>query len=214
MLAWGFIPNFSCEDAATCTKANNWGWRYLVLSLGAVTFAMFICRFFLFTYYESPKFLVSRGRQDEAVAAVQGIARKNKTTTWLTEEVLNEICGHLEEDQSKSVSTIEVIKRSLERFSYQQVTSLFASKRLGISSTYVSHLESSHRLMITNSCPDLVLLDLHWNGLHPFQRLSAPIYGCQLFDLRDLPQLCHYCSLWNSGPTSLMGHGRYPIHWS
>ncbi|KAL3476628.1 major facilitator superfamily domain-containing protein [Aspergillus californicus] len=133
MLAWAFIPNFSCEDAATCTKANNWGWRYLVLSLGAVTFAMFICRFFLFTYYESPKFLVSRGRQDEAVAAVQGIARKNRTTTWLTEEVLNEICGYPEEAEAKAGSTAEVIKRSLHRFSYQQVAPLFANKRLALS---------------------------------------------------------------------------------
>ncbi|KAL4916785.1 major facilitator superfamily domain-containing protein [Aspergillus aurantiobrunneus] len=134
MLAWAFIPNFSCEDAATCTKANNWGWRYLVLSLGAITFAMFICRFFLFTYYESPKFLVSRGRQDEAVAAVQGIARKNRTTTWLTEEVLNEICGYPEEaEQAKETSAFAVIRRSLQRFSVQQVAPLFATKRLAVS---------------------------------------------------------------------------------
>jgi hypothetical protein len=101
MLAWAFIPSNSCESFATCTKANNFGWRYLVLTLGAITFAMFLCRFFLFTLYESPKFLVSRGRQAEAVAAVQGIAHKNKTTTWLTEEILNEIGGYPEEAKEK-----------------------------------------------------------------------------------------------------------------
>ncbi|KAL4923636.1 MFS transporter [Aspergillus undulatus] len=137
MLAWAFIPNFSCEDAATCTKADNWGWRYLVLSLGAITIAMWACRFFLFTFYESPKFLVSRGRQSEAVAAVQGIAHKNKTTTWLTEEVLNEICGHQEEQKSKGGTTIEIIKRSLERFSVQQVAPLFATKRLALSTVLI-----------------------------------------------------------------------------
>ncbi|KAL4785164.1 MFS general substrate transporter [Aspergillus varians] len=137
MLAWAYIPNFSCEDAANCTKANNWGWRYLVLSLGSVTFAMFICRF-LFTYYESPKFLVSRGRQAEAVAAVQGIARKNRTTTWLTEEVLNEICGpQEEEEESKAGTTIQIIKRSLQRFSYQQIVPLFGTKRLGLSTILI-----------------------------------------------------------------------------
>lgn len=134
MLAWAFIPNFSCSDYATCTKANNWGWRYLVLSLGAITFCMFLCRFFLFTLYESPKFLVSRGRQDEAVAAVQGIAHKNKTTTWLTEEILNEIGGYPEETEKQSLSTIEIIQRSLERFSVQQIKPLFRTKKLGISS--------------------------------------------------------------------------------
>lgn len=95
---------------------------------------MFICRFFLFTLYESPKFLVSRGRQYEAVAAVQGIARRNKAKTWLTEEVLNEIGGYPEENQKQALSYMETVKRSLERFSLQQVAPLFATKRLGFSS--------------------------------------------------------------------------------
>ncbi|KAJ5676222.1 hypothetical protein N7462_009119 [Penicillium macrosclerotiorum] len=137
MLAWAFIPNFSCEDAAHCTKANNWGWRYLVLTLGAITFMMFLCRFFFFTLYESPKFLVSRGRQEEAVAAVQGIAYKNKTTTWLTEEILNEIGGYPEENNKEGLSHGEIIKRSFERFSYQQIAPLFKTKRLAISTILI-----------------------------------------------------------------------------
>ena len=134
MLAWAFITNYSCPDPSTCTKANNWGWRYLVLTLGALTFCMWICRFFLFTLYESPKFLVARGRQDEAVAAVQGIAYKNKTKTWLTEEILNEIGGYPEKNEKESLSYWETVKRSLERFSLQQVKPLFGNKRLGFSS--------------------------------------------------------------------------------
>ncbi|KAJ5290801.1 hypothetical protein N7478_000052 [Penicillium angulare] len=137
MLAWAFIPNFSCATYADCTKANNWGWRYLVLSLGAITFCMFLCRFFLFTLYESPKFLISRGRQDEAVAAVEGIAHKNKTTTWLTEEILNEIGGYPEENETQGLSTVEIIKRSLERFSYQQIAPLFKTKRLAVSTVLI-----------------------------------------------------------------------------
>lgn len=84
--------------------------------------------------YESPKFLVSRGRQEEAVASVHGIARKNKSKTWLTEKILNEIGGHPEEDRKQSLSYSDTVKRSLEKFSYQQVLPLFASKRLGFSS--------------------------------------------------------------------------------
>ena len=139
MLAWAFIPNFSCETGAeVCLKEDNWGWRYLVLTLGAITFCMFLCRFLLFTFYESPKFLVSRGRQDEAVAAVQGIARKNRTTTWLTVELLNELGGVAEENETEKLPVMEIIKRSLSRFSVQQIAPLFASKRLGLSSTYLS----------------------------------------------------------------------------
>lgn len=138
MLAWAFIPNFSCDETASvCLKADNWGWRYLVITLGAVTFLMFMCRFFLFTFYESPKLLVSRGRQDEAVAAVQGIAYKNKTTTWLTVELLNELGGIPEETQSEKLPVMEIVKRSLSRFSVQQIAPLFATKRLGLSSTYI-----------------------------------------------------------------------------
>ncbi|PLN85484.1 MFS general substrate transporter [Aspergillus taichungensis] len=138
LLAWAFIPNFSCDEASTCTKANNWGWRYLVLSLGAITFAMFLCRFLLFTLYESPKFLVSRGRQDEAVGAVQGIAKKNRTKTWLTEEILNEIGGHYEETiKDQTLSYTEILKRSLERFSYQQIVPLFGNKRLGFTTILI-----------------------------------------------------------------------------
>jgi hypothetical protein len=137
MLAWAFIPSNSCDGYVGCTRADNWGWRYLVLTLGAITFAMFLCRFLLFTLYESPKFLVSRGRQTEAVAAVQGIAHKNKTTTWLTEEILNEIGGYPEEAKEKqSLSTTEIIKRSLERFSVQQIKPLFRTKRLAVSSKF------------------------------------------------------------------------------
>lgn len=135
MLAWAYIPTFSCESYENCTRADNWGWRYLVLTLGAITFAMFLCRFFLFTLYESPKFLVSRGRQQEAVAAVHGIAHKNKTTTWLTEDILNEIGGYPEETKDKNaLSTVDIVKRSLERFSVQQIKPLFATRRLAISS--------------------------------------------------------------------------------
>lgn len=136
-LAWGFIPNFSCTGDGPCTKENNWGWRYLVLTLGAITFVMFLSRFFLFTLYESPKFLVSRGRQKEAVAAVQGIAHHNKTTTWLTQEVLNEIGGYPEQDSKQGLTYTEIIGRNLSRFSLDHIMPLFRTKRLGITTALI-----------------------------------------------------------------------------
>lgn len=137
LLAWAFIVNYSCPENEPCTKENNWGWRYLVLSLGAITFAMFLARFFLFTLYESPKFLVSRDRQNEAVTAVQGIAYKNKTQTWLTDEILNEIGGYPEQVSDQKLSYMQIFKRSLSKFSYEQVTPLFRTKRLGITTIII-----------------------------------------------------------------------------
>lgn len=140
------MPTYSCDESlkacslvaageACCTKESNMGWRYLVLTLGAITFSMFLCRFFLFHLYESPKFLLSRGRQDEAVATVQGIAYKNKATTWLTIEVLNEVAGRVEQVSSPKLSYLEIIKRTVSKFSLQRISPLFATWKLGVSST-------------------------------------------------------------------------------
>ncbi|PLB34314.1 putative sugar transporter [Aspergillus candidus] len=133
LLAWAFIPNYTCVEDIPCTKDQNMGWRYLVLTLGALTFVMFICRFFLFHLYESPKFLLSRGRQDEAVAAVHGIAYKNGAQTWLTTSILNEIGGHAEiTPEDTQLSTAEILKRNVSKFSLQRIAPLFATTRLAI----------------------------------------------------------------------------------
>jgi hypothetical protein len=109
------------------------GWRYLILTLGAITFVMFISRFFLFHLYESPKFLLSRGRQAEAVATVYGIAHCNKTHTWLTEDILNHIGGDQEvTGEDIKLSNIEIIKRSISRFSLARFRIIFQDKKLGI----------------------------------------------------------------------------------
>ncbi|KAF9884040.1 hypothetical protein FE257_002378 [Aspergillus nanangensis] len=143
LLAWAFIPNYTCKSdipschqvgpgIECCRKEDNMGWRYLVLTLGALTFVMFICRFFLFHLYESPKFLLSRGRQDEAVVAVQGIAYKNRSKTWLTTEILNEVGGYPEEVPKQTLTSREIITRYLSKFSLQRIRPLFATKQLGI----------------------------------------------------------------------------------
>ena len=95
---------------------------------------MFICRFFFFHLYESPKFLLSRGRQAEAVATVHGIAYKNKRQTWLTEEILNEIGGVQVVETHAKLSTMEIIRRSLGKFSSERISPLFSTRRLGIMS--------------------------------------------------------------------------------
>ncbi|KAG0695128.1 major facilitator superfamily domain-containing protein [Suillus ampliporus] len=67
LISWGFIANFSCNPSipsGQCAKSANMGWRY---TLGALTFLMFICRFFVFDVQESSKFLVAQGRDEEAI---------------------------------------------------------------------------------------------------------------------------------------------------
>ncbi|KAI9870221.1 MAG: hypothetical protein M1830_004511 [Pleopsidium flavum] len=148
LIAWGFIPNYSCDPTlkschitapgvACCQSADNRGWRYFTITLGALTFFMFVCRFFFFHLYESPKFLLARGRQAEAVATVHGIAYKNKRKTWLTEEILNEIGGYPTAVSTEKLSTGEIIKRKFGSFSAERIGPLFRTKRLGITTCLI-----------------------------------------------------------------------------
>ena len=97
---------------------------------------MFMARFFFFHLFESPKYLLSQGRQAEAVATVHGIAYKNKRKTWLTEEVLNAIGGDLAVVDNIKLSHADIVKRTLSKFSKDRIAPLFATRRLGIMSTY------------------------------------------------------------------------------
>jgi hypothetical protein len=108
------------------------GWRYLNYTMGCFTFGMFACRFFLFHLFESPKFLLSKGRQREAVAAVYGIAHHNGAKTWLTEDILNEVGGKADGGEGQTLSTAEIVKRNLGKFSTERIKPLFGYKRLGI----------------------------------------------------------------------------------
>ncbi|GAB1517266.1 hypothetical protein RhiTH_000310 [Rhizoctonia solani] len=60
-------------DVAT----QNRGWKYLLGVLGIITLAMFVLRIIFFRLYESPRYLVSAGRNTEAVAALQSIEDYN-----------------------------------------------------------------------------------------------------------------------------------------
>ena len=109
------------------------GWRYLNITIGGITFCMFVCRFFLFHLFESPKFLLSRGRQAEAVATVHGIAFKNKKTTWLSEDVLNYVGGDPKiEKESAKLSTSDIFRRFFSKFSGERIGPLFATKQMAL----------------------------------------------------------------------------------
>jgi MFS family permease len=143
LIAWAFIPTYGCSASLQscvltggvqpcCSKENNWGWRYFILTMGSLTLVMFIARFFLFHLFESPKFLLSRGRQAEAVAVIHGLAYKNKAQTWLTEDILNKIGGHPEATSDDKPSVVEIIKRSLSKFSGQRIRPLFHGRSLAM----------------------------------------------------------------------------------
>ncbi|KAI8942714.1 hypothetical protein NX059_000762 [Plenodomus lindquistii] len=94
IVAYALIPNYSCSpnfseknplpacsmvgiQEPCCSKDDNMGWRYLLFSLGAVTLIAFLLRSVVFRFQESPKFLVYRGKDAQAVEVLHNIARYN-----------------------------------------------------------------------------------------------------------------------------------------
>ncbi|KAI9805810.1 MAG: hypothetical protein M1825_000424 [Sarcosagium campestre] len=127
LVAWGFIPNYPADK----------GWRYFTLTLGAITFLMFVARFFLFHLFESPKFLLAHGRQSESVATVHGIAYKNKRRTWLTEDILNEVGGVSEKRGTEKLSTQQIIRAQFQKFSTERIAPLFHTRELAITTCLI-----------------------------------------------------------------------------
>lgn len=96
-IAYAFVPSYSCRPnfseenalpscnrvpAGTeecCSSAQNMGWRYVIYTLSAINVVVFLLRFVVFTIHESPKFLLSHGRDEEAISVLEAIAKSNRT---------------------------------------------------------------------------------------------------------------------------------------
>lgn len=88
-IAYGTAAKWRCDvdlpsckavapGEACCTVSSNMGWRYEVIVLGCMTLFVFFLRFFVFKFHESPKFLLSRGREAEAIEVLHKIAAFNR----------------------------------------------------------------------------------------------------------------------------------------
>lgn len=127
LFAWFFIAKWPADQ----------GWRHFVMTIGIITFVMFLVRFFLFHMFESPKYLLSRGRQAEAVAVVQGIALKNRRKTWLTEEILDAVVDDPAPRVRRGLSTKNIIKNKLASFSAERIRPLFSSRKLALTTALI-----------------------------------------------------------------------------
>ncbi|KAF7424065.1 MFS sugar transporter [Pleurotus ostreatus] len=106
---------------------------------GAVMF-LWAIRFFLFKLCESPKYLMGRGRDEEAVEVVHKVAKANGKVSHLTVERLKsagalETARAVEGDLEVDSSAIAVLRRHLSKFSSGHVKSLFATRKLAYSTS-------------------------------------------------------------------------------
>jgi Sugar (and other) transporter len=87
-IAYGTAAKYRCDvtlpacsavgaGEACCSRSSNMGWRYEVIVIGAMTLAIFFARYLVFTFHESPKFLLSKGREQEAIDVLHKISKFN-----------------------------------------------------------------------------------------------------------------------------------------
>lgn len=104
-----------------------------MIAMGSIAMLMFILRFFFFTLYESPKFLMGRGKDAEAVKVVHEVARRNGKTSPLSVTDLEAIDerGQVQTDASAAM------KRKLEKLNFTHVRALFATPKLAYSTSLI-----------------------------------------------------------------------------
>jgi hypothetical protein len=89
-----------------------------------------VVRFGFFTIHESPKYLMGKGRDEEAVRIVHEVARRNGKTTALTVEELR-ACEP--EGYVRQARVGDAVKRKLEDVKFERVSALFATRKLALS---------------------------------------------------------------------------------
>ncbi|KAF9265777.1 MFS general substrate transporter [Marasmius fiardii PR-910] len=133
LIAWPLIGNFSCTPSpgTLCTRESNQGWRYFLFTMGGLMMLLWAIRFFMFKLYESPKYLMGKGQDEQAVYVVHKVAERNRKTSNLTLGNLTSI-GELNKE---NVGGGAAIKRQMAKFDANHIRSLFATRKLAWSTT-------------------------------------------------------------------------------
>jgi hypothetical protein len=105
--------------------------------MGGVALIMFIIRFVFFTIFESPKFLMGKGKDEDAVRVVHEVARRNGKTSTLTIEDL-QACNNLGRTAQQQTTAVAAVKRNLQRLNSSHIRALFATKKLAFSTSMIT----------------------------------------------------------------------------
>lgn len=152
LIAWPLIANYSCPSdlpAGECHYQDNLGWRYTYWTFGGLTVVMFLLRL-LFRLYETPKYLLGKGLDEQAVDVVHKIAARNKSNTWLSISHFEAVDTELNRTRSSEETPItttapntdhrSIVRLSLAKFSPDNVRSIFSTPRLSLSTTLMIFL--------------------------------------------------------------------------
>lgn len=145
LIAWPLLGYRTCQTDENCNRGNNMGWRYFIIVMGGISMIEFVIRFLFFTVYESPKYLMGKGLDEQAVKVVHEVARRNgKISTrkqsprsvryFLIQAVTIEDLKACEPRGARQqTDTRAVLKRKLEKLNLSHVRALFATRKLAFS---------------------------------------------------------------------------------
>ncbi|KAK7046981.1 MFS general substrate transporter [Favolaschia claudopus] len=140
LVAWPLIGNYSCTPPS-CPRSSNQGWRYFLYAMGGLMIFFWGIRFFVFKLYESPKYLMGTGKDEEAVAVVHKVAAYNGKTSELSIEDLraaDKVQDGADREQQQQVNVNKVsavVQRKLSVFGGDHVRPLFATRKLAYSTS-------------------------------------------------------------------------------
>lgn len=135
LIAWPLLGNLTCEEQSeTCGKSDNMGWRYFLICMGGIAMIMFLLRFVCFTLFESPKYLMGRGRDEEAISVVQEVAKRNKKSSAMAVADLQVF----DREGRQGTDASAVLARKLEKVNLSHLRALFATKKLAYSTTTIT----------------------------------------------------------------------------
>ncbi|QRW04022.1 major facilitator superfamily transporter [Ceratobasidium sp. AG-Ba] len=120
LIAWGFISNYSCAGDTTepCLANENRGWRYTFYTL------------------ESPKYLLAKGRDQEALEVLQYVANRNGRMLSLTIddfETINKLGARVE--TAPAHSNLQVVRNAFTSFDMSHVKPLFSTPKLALNTS-------------------------------------------------------------------------------
>ncbi|KAJ5769540.1 hypothetical protein N7520_004099 [Penicillium odoratum] len=134
LFAWAFLPNYSCSDAASCTRENNMGWRYVWFTSGAFVFVLSILRITIIRLEETPKFLLAEGKDEDALRVLRNIADRYQRPCSLTLERL-QACGTTSHRQTTAAGMTQRLIDPREVIFH--LKGLYATRKMALSTSLV-----------------------------------------------------------------------------
>lgn len=129
LVSWGLISNYSCPaDLTNCMRADNWGWRYFLFTMGGLTLIMFLFRF-CFKLHDLAKFYIGKGDNAKAIDVLNKIAKFNRTTQSLTLEDLDAVDRQHGAEKAPAKDN-QLLKEKLLRFLMLHLRECFGLRKL------------------------------------------------------------------------------------